>query len=275
MHIYFIEGVDGSGKSTLISELKRSIPNVIATPHLSSPSKYLKEFFNSTNLDKQLYKQMSSAYMRGYYTMYFDMLKELISADYHTSKDSAIIFDRSHISELLYGNSFRDETSEQLQYIFKMFKECLTDIINRIAETTLQYYTELLNGQSLTALSQVRDKPNIVFNTIQTICDPIVISNRLKNRKDASQADIELANDIMLITQDATRLSTVSHISNVWLLSTIDNLINEISAKVTIQLMAINNIGKLYGYENLREFVINNILPKFEVTYITTDTTKS
>jgi len=96
--IFVIEGLDGSGKSSLIKQLSKLTGYNIH--HFDKPK-------GNNNFDKYYYQQ-------GQFEMMFDLLNKV--------KDPSIILDRSHIGEYIYGPEFRDLYPDYLSDLEKRNK---------------------------------------------------------------------------------------------------------------------------------------------------------
>lgn len=97
--ILLVEGVDKSGKTSLIQELLKKFPGAIVIKNEHKPTDYSPEF------------------IAGVYAGLYSGLRRL-----HKTQDPFIILDRSHITEIVYGHVLRNYNAYEV-YDWKKVEE--------------------------------------------------------------------------------------------------------------------------------------------------------
>ena len=143
--LIIIEGMDNTGKSTLISRLENVLTNsehaVVKTIHLTKPPKDIPE-------------EEIETYMNEYYD---DIISQLTNSHFYTLYDY-IILDRGYLSEYVYGPLYRNRnelniTEKNLIYEKELIKHYKDNIILILLNSTSNKF--LINNDDDNSLSKI------------------------------------------------------------------------------------------------------------------------
>ena len=179
MKLIIIEGTDRCGKDTLIESLSREYNHVI-NRHWSFPK-------GETNDEK-------TAFQKDFFNWEFRLYDLLQTASNEVDKNSAIIWNRSHIGELVYGSIYRDSKPET--WVMDLEKKYCFDLADNIYLVYLHADPEFVvkqdDGHSYSA--QLEDKQN-ELQKFHDACEKSSIRKKLylkvnENGEYRSQQDI-------------------------------------------------------------------------------------
>lgn len=114
MKLLILEGIDRTGKNTLISNLSKHYDNIVV--------RHFGHVFGETNEEKK--KNIVELYLREF-DLYRTNNKAFSNADIRKSQNDIWIWNRSHISEYVYGSLYRNSNSS---WIFDLEKKYSFDI---------------------------------------------------------------------------------------------------------------------------------------------------
>lgn len=179
MKLIIIEGTDRCGKDTLIESLSREYNHVI-NRHWSFPK-------GETNDEK-------TAFQKDFFNWEFRLYDLLQTASNEVDKNSVIIWNRSHIGELVYGSIYRDSKPET--WVMDLEKKYCFDLADNIYLVYLYADAEFVvkedDGHSYSA--KLEDKQHELF-AFNDACNKSSIRKKLflkvnENGEYRSQQDI-------------------------------------------------------------------------------------
>lgn len=161
MKLIIIEGTDRTGKDTIIDKLVEENRNVIKK-HWSFPK-------GNTNEEKTQFQKKS----------FFENFEMYSLLNKHISDDTVMIWNRSHIGELVYGTLFRDSNPEswvwQLENFFGFDKN--TEIYLILLYADAEFVTAKDDGNSYS--SKLEDKKKEIEKFLAAY-EKTSISNKIK-----------------------------------------------------------------------------------------------
>lgn len=153
MKLLILEGIDRTGKNTLISNLSKHFDNIVV--------RHFGHVFGETNIDKK--KNIVELYLQEF-ELYRTNNKAFSNSDIRKSKNDIWIWNRSHISEYVYGSLYRNSNSS---WIFELEKKYSFDIDPNIYLVNLTGTPEFLfkqeDGNSV-GPAKLEDKRNEILS---------------------------------------------------------------------------------------------------------------
>ena len=149
MRNILIEGCDGTGKSTLAKQISERL-------HARHPTKGFLHFHNG------VYPSINDALIS-----YQRQIKK-------THKDKIIIWDRAHISSLVYGLVYHHEipTKKDFQFVDALFaEETLLLFCNPTIQTTLNNWYSNIDNELVRNEDQIRTIHSIYEYIIHKVTD--------------------------------------------------------------------------------------------------------
>lgn len=174
-----VEGPDAVGKTTLIQNIRNYFnKNTFKNIHFGSVKHSSTDSY--INYNRKLYNEMFQL-----------MINDL------TNENSGIIFDRSHLGEMVYGPIYRNYTGEYVLEIENNFKHILSVwdnlfLITLIDEPARLVERDLLRGDGLSFTTDVDRKKHEIDNFSDAHSKSGIRHKLIINIKDKTAEDVKL-----------------------------------------------------------------------------------